>query len=72
MTDLTDRQGQALNVIVTLVEQRGYPPSVREIAEYLGLSSATTAWAHVQALVKKGYLEVGPGPRMITVLRRAS
>jgi repressor LexA len=66
MTDLTDRQRQVLEFIDAEVRQRGYPPSVREIGEAVGLSSSSTVHAHLAALQEKGYLTRDPTkPRAI-------
>jgi repressor LexA len=66
---LTDRQRQTLEFIAETVQDRGYPPSVREICEALGLASSSTAHSHMQALQKKGYLKIDPTkPRAIEVL----
>jgi repressor LexA len=56
MKDLTPRQRQVLEYIDEQVRQRGYPPSVREIGEAVGLTSTSTVHAHVSALVNKGYI----------------
>ena len=66
---LTDRQRQILELIAEAVDDRGYPPSVREICEELGLASSSTAHSHLQALQKKGYLRIDPTkPRAIEIL----
>jgi repressor LexA len=66
---LTDRQRQTLQYIAETVSERGYPPSVREIGEALGLASSSTVHSHLQALVKKGYLKIDPTkPRAIELL----
>jgi len=68
MTDLTDRQRQVLEFIDAEVRQRGYPPSVREIGEAVGLSSSSTVHAHLAALQDKGFLKRDPTkPRAIEV-----
>ena len=68
MTDLTPRQRQVLEFIDAEVRQRGYPPSVREIGEAVGLSSSSTVHAHLAALQDKGYLRRDPTkPRAIEV-----
>ena len=65
---LTDRQRQVLEFIDTEVRRRGYPPSVREIGEAVGLSSPSTVHAHLAALQDKGYLRRDPSkPRAIEV-----
>jgi repressor LexA len=60
MTDLTDRQRQVLEFIDAQVRDRGYPPSVREIGEAVGLSSSSTVHAHLAALQEKGFLKRDP------------
>jgi len=67
--DLSDRQIQVLAFIKEKVTERGYPPSVREIGEALGLSSPSTVHSHLSALVKAGLLRRDPSkPRAIEVL----
>ena len=56
MKDLTPRQRQVLEYIDEQVRQRGFPQSVREIGEAVGLTSTSTVHAHVSALVNKGYI----------------
>ena len=60
MTELTDRQRQVLEFIDAEVRERGYPPSVREIGEAVGLSSSSTVHAHLAALQDKGFLTRDP------------
>ena len=68
MTELTERQRQVLEFIDAEVRRRGYPPSVREIGEAVGLSSSSTVHAHLAALQEKGYLRRDPTkPRAIEV-----
>jgi len=67
-TDLTERQRAILDFIVQKVEDRGYPPAVREIGQAVGLSSPSTVHAHLQSLEDKGYLRRDPTkPRAIEV-----
>ncbi len=66
---LTDRQRQTLEFIAETVAGRGYPPSVRETCEALGLASSSTVHSHLQALQRKGYIRIDPTkPRAIEVL----
>ena len=68
MKDLTPRQRQVLEYIDEQVRQRGFPPSVREIGEAVGLTSTSTVHAHVSALVNKGYINRHPSrPRALEV-----
>lgn len=67
--DLTDRQRQILDLIGKTVRDRGYPPSVREIGEAVGLSSPSTVHSHLSALERTGYLRRDPSkPRAIEVI----
>ena len=66
---LTDRQRQTLQFIAETVAERGYPPSVREACEALGLASSSTVHSHLQALQRKGYIKIDPTkPRAIELL----
>ncbi|MDH5521057.1 MAG: repressor LexA, partial [Acidimicrobiia bacterium] len=47
---LSERQQQVLDFIKEAVAARGYPPSVREIGEALGLSSPSTVHSHLSSL----------------------
>ena len=65
---LTPRQRQILDVIVEHQNQHGYPPSVREIGEAVGLKSPATVKAHLDNLKDAGYLVRDPAkPRAIQV-----
>ncbi len=52
----TERQRSILSVIRSFTAERGYPPSVREIGELVGLSSSSTIHAHLKALERRGLL----------------
>lgn len=54
---LTKRQAQIYDFICSEVATKGYPPSVREIAEAVGLSSPSTVHTHLQVLEDKGYIK---------------
>jgi repressor LexA len=67
-TTLTARQREILVIIERHMGQHGYPPSVREIGEAVGLTSPSTVHAHLSALQKRGYLRRDPTkPRAIEV-----
>src|SRR3954468_24835990 len=53
---LTDRQQQVLDFIAASITERGYPPTLREIGERLGIRSTNGVNDHLKALEKKGYL----------------
>lgn len=59
MSKLTKKQAEILSFIQKHIEDQGYAPSYREIAESFGLSSPATVHGHVQALVEKGVLNIG-------------
>ena len=56
----TDRQRSILDVIRRFTAERGYPPSVREIGELVGLSSSSTIHAHLVALERRGLISRDP------------
>ncbi|MPY93514.1 MAG: transcriptional repressor LexA [Acidimicrobiia bacterium] len=65
----TQRQRDILDCIEQHVAERGYPPSVREIGEAVGLGSPSTVHAHLETLERLGYLRRDPTkPRAIEVL----
>ena len=66
--DLTMRQRQILAFIRETVESRGYPPTVREIGEAVGLVSPSSVAYQMNVLQKKGYLRKDPNrPRAVDV-----
>lgn len=69
MASLTGRQKQILEFIKRQTRERGYPPSVREIGESVGLSSSSTVHGHLARLAEKGYLRRDSSkPRAIEIL----
>ncbi|MDR7072240.1 transcriptional repressor LexA [Fictibacillus barbaricus] len=69
MTKLSRRQLDILAFIKDEVSQKGYPPSVREIGEAVGLASSSTVHGHLARLEKKGLIRRDPTkPRAIEVL----
>lgn len=65
---LTARQRQILECIDASMREHGYPPSVREIGESVGLGSPSTVHAHLTTLQDLGYLRRDPAkPRAIEV-----
>lgn len=66
--ELTSRQQQILDFIRAEIHRCGYPPSVREIGEAIGLSSSSTVHSHLAALEAKGYIKRDPSkPRALEV-----
>jgi repressor LexA len=65
---LTWRQRRVLQVIRESVERRGYPPSMREIGEAVGLTSTSSVSYQLSTLQSKGYLRRDPNrPRAVEV-----
>jgi repressor LexA len=70
---LTPRQRKVLEVIRAAVERRGYPPSVREIGEAVGLTSTSSVAHQMKVLEAKGFLRRDPHrPRAVEVLLPSS
>ncbi|MCU7494696.1 MAG: transcriptional repressor LexA [Ignavibacteria bacterium] len=56
---LTDRQAEILNFIQGYIEQNGYAPTLREIGKNFAIASTFGVKRHLDALSKKGYLNIG-------------
>ncbi len=69
LSSLGAREKQVLEYIARELEVRGYPPSVREIGEAVGLRSSSTVHGYLSSLERKGYIRRDPAkPRAIEVL----
>ncbi|CAH1195049.1 LexA repressor [Paenibacillus plantiphilus] len=69
MSKLSNRQQAILEFIKNEVREKGYPPSVREIGEAVGLASSSTVHGHLDRLEKKGLIRRDPTkPRAIEIL----
>jgi repressor LexA len=69
MEQLSSRQRAILEFIKDEVRKKGYPPSVREIGEAVGLASSSTVHGHLARLEKKGLIRRNPTkPRAIEIL----
>lgn len=69
MTKLSKRQQDILDFIKEEVRQKGYPPSVREIGEAVGLASSSTVHGHLSRLESKGLIRRDPTkPRAIEIM----
>ena len=67
-TELTGKRREILDFIAAQIRDRGYPPSVREIGEAVGLTSSSTVHTHLTTLQRQGYLRRDPTkPRAIEV-----
>lgn len=69
MSKMSNRQNSILEFIKNEVREKGYPPSVREIGEAVGLASSSTVHGHLDRLEKKGLIRRDPTkPRAIEIL----
>lgn len=69
MRELTKRQNEIFEYIKQTVHSKGYPPSVREIGEAVGLASSSTVHGHLSRLEEKGYIKRDPTkPRAIEIV----
>ena len=69
MQKISKRQEDILSFIKSEVKKKGYPPSVREIGEAVGLASSSTVHGHLARLESKGFIRRDPTkPRAIEVL----
>lgn len=67
--DLSERQREVYEYIKAQQKLRGYPPSVREIGQALGMSSSSTVHMHLTQLQEKGWIRKDPTkPRAIEIL----
>lgn len=67
---LTDRQRQIFDFLTTYLDAHGYPPTVREIGEAVGLASPSTVHAHLANLERAGLLKRDPTKPRAIELRR--
>jgi repressor LexA len=68
---LTKRQREIYDFVVRYADRHGYPPTVREIGEAVGLASPSTVHAHLANLERAGYLRRDPTkPRALVLARR--
>jgi repressor LexA len=68
---LSERQRDILDFLSDFITRNGYPPSVREIGEAVGLSSSSTVHSHLNALENRGFIRRDPSSaRALTVIGR--
>ncbi|ASV11314.1 repressor LexA [Leptospira santarosai] len=71
MKDLTDKQQAVLTFITTIIKERGFPPTIREIGDEFGIT-AKGAYDHLKAIEKKGYLKTAKNQsRAIELIRQS-
>lgn len=66
----SDRQTHILEAIRSYTKEYGYPPSVREIGQLVGLSSSSTVQAHLRSLEKKGLIRRDPTKPRTLIMRK--
>ena len=67
---LTKRQWQSLQTITKLIDSKGAPPTIMEVARALGLKSRAGAYWQINKLLRHGYIRKLPGPRGIVLVGR--
>ncbi|CEH32397.1 LexA DNA binding domain protein [Aneurinibacillus migulanus] len=69
MNQLSKRQQEIFEFIKKEVKEKGFPPTLREIGEAVGLASSSTVHSHLARLEKKGLIMRDPSkPRALTIL----
>jgi repressor LexA len=68
MHELTERQKRILQIIADSVEQNGYPPTYQQLCDQLGIHSKNGIKKHIDALVRKGYLEKDSSARGLRII----
>ena len=63
---LTAKQQSVLDFLKSEIKRKGYPPTVREICDAVGLSSTSTVHSHLETLEKKGYIRRSPSKNRST------
>ena len=73
MRSLSKMQQKIYDYLVACIQAQGYPPSVREIGEAVGLRSPSTVHFHLKHLAEMGYIEIGAGKgRAISLVQQAA
>ena len=71
MHSLSKMQQRIYDFLVSSIREQGYPPSVREIGEAVGLRSPSTVHFHLKHLAEMGYIEIGAGKgRAISLIQQ--
>ncbi len=68
---LTKRQQMILQFVLEYIQREGYPPSIREIGKHFDIGSLRGVTVHLDALVRKGYIERSNTPRSIKLVHPA-
>ena len=70
MQSLSKMQQKIYDFLVSCIHEQGYPPTVREIGEAVGLRSPSTVHFHLKHLAEMGYIEIGAGKGRAIALTR--
>lgn len=69
MESISEKQQQILDFLDSQIKEKGYPPSVREICEAVGLKSTSTVHGYLERLEKKGLIQKDPSkPRALKII----
>ena len=68
MNELTRQQQAVYDFVKSYIEEKSYPPTIREIGAAVGLSSTSTVHSHVKTLIDKGYLVSSPSTQRTIAL----
>lgn len=68
MKELTRQQQAVYDFVKSYIEEKSYPPTIREIGAAVGLSSTSTVHSHVKTLIDKGYLVSSPSTQRTIAL----
>lgn len=67
---MTSREQQIYTAIRDYMAEKGYPPSIREIGNLVGLSSSSSVHFYLQRIKRKGYITFEPNqPRTLRVIK---
>ena len=70
MKPLTDKEKEVLEALIKIIEVEHYPPTLRELAKEVGLSSTAVIHSYLERLEYKGYIQRGKNkPRALRVLK---
>lgn len=69
MNHLTERQRFVLQQIIRLMDEKGYPPTFRELGDAIGVKSTNGVSDHLRALERKGFIETGDTPGRTRAIR---
>ncbi len=72
MQELTEKQRRVLSFIAAYIDEQGCPPTLREIADHIGVVGTGTVMQHLEALERKGSINRREGSRGIILTNRTS